>query len=256
MANLRIVYEILGAVEFLSEVTQFRILKASMAFLQDEEYELNEIAESTAFKMLIPMLIEVKEKDKARSEKMKANGLKGGRKKTKMDNLLSEETKTDDLLLKESKKTNLVLEDPLSSPSSSPSLSSPTPPSNTLSTIPPIIPQENKSSSSCACAREEDFGLQVGVVATIERYVEQYKKEGMWKDVAIQNHLTVEQTQEIFRGFIFDQKHNATNYSNYSDFKRHFLNYIRIRATAIKADQSQEKPKKVISGADVFKVYG
>lgn len=150
-------------------------------------------------------------------------------------------------------------ESPLSSPSSSPSLSSPTPPSNTLSTIPPIIPQENSSSSSCVCthAREDDFGLRVGVVATIERYAEQYRQEGMWTDVAIQNHLKVEQVQEIFKTFLFDQRHNSTAYSNYSDFKRHFLNYIRLRASAIKAEQSQhrEEPRKVISGKDIFDIY-
>lgn len=151
-------------------------------------------------------------------------------------------------------------ESPPSSPSSFSLSPSPTPPTTNSLSIPPIIPQEI-SSSSCVCThahtREEDFGLQVGVIATIERYAEQYRSEGMWADVAMQNHIKIDEAQEIFKQFIFDQKHNATDYTNYSDFKRHFLNYIRRRSSAIWAEkQQQQKQPKVISGADVLKVYG
>lgn len=240
--NISIISNILEAVNFLSESAQCRIIKASLAFLNDKDYELEDVVESTAFKMLIPMLTEAKDKSKMRSEKMRANGMKGGRKKSQEVILQNNE----------SKKTKLVSQE---SPLSSPSPFSPTPPISS----PPIIPQENKSSSSCVCthAREDDFDLRVGVIATIERYAEQYKQEGMWADVAIQNHLKVEQVQEIFKTFLFDQKHNSTDYSNYSDFKRHFLNYTRLRASAIKAEQSQhrEEPRKVISGKDIFDIY-
>ena len=139
-------------------------------------------------------------------------------------------------------------------PLSSPSLSSPTPPSIT----PPIIPQEKNSERvACAYTREEDFSLQVGVVATIERYAEQYKTEGMWSDVAMINHIKVEQVKEIFAEFVSIQKHNANEYTNYSDFKSHFMNFVRQRAKAIWADKSQQQqqPKKVISGKDIFDVY-
>ena len=237
--NISIISNILEAVNFLSESAQCRVIKASLAFLYDEDYELDDAVESTAFKMLIPMLTEAKEKQTILTERNRANGKNGGRKKTQKTNLVSKE-------------------DPLSSPSSSSLPLSPTPPITNSLSIPPIIPQEN-SSSSCACthAREEDFGLQVGVIATIEKYAEKYKSEGMWRDVACQNHLKVEEVQEIFKQFLFDQKHNATDYTNYSDFKRHFLNYIRRRASAIWAEkQQQDKQPKVISGADVLKVYG
>lgn len=247
--NISIVSDILEAVKFLSESAQCRILKASIAFLYDEEYVLDSAVESTAFKMLIPMLTEAKEKQNILTERNRANGKNGGRKKTQ--SVL--------LGLKETQNTNLVSkEDPLSSPSSSSLPLSPTPPITNSLSIPPIIPQEN-SSSSCACthAREEDFGLQVGVIATIEKYAEQYRKEGMWRDVACQNHIKIEEAQDIFKQFLFDQKHNATDYTNYSDFKRHFLNYIRRRASAIWAEkQQQDKQPKVISGSDVLKVYG
>lgn len=140
-------------------------------------------------------------------------------------------------------------------PLSSPSLSSPTPPSIT----PPIIPQEKKSERvACACTREEDFSLQVGVVATIERYAEQYKSENLWTDVAMINHIKLEQVKQIFSDFVTIQKHNANDYSGYSDFKSHFMNFVRTRAKAIWADKSQQQtlPKKVIEGPDVLKVYG
>lgn len=139
-------------------------------------------------------------------------------------------------------------------PPSSPSLSSPTPPSIT----PPIIPQEKNSERvACAYTREEDFSLQVGVVATIERYAERYKTEGMWADVAMINHVKIEQVKDIFAEFVSIQKHNANEYANYSDFKSHFMNFVRQRAKAIWADKSQQQqqPRKVISGKDIFDVY-
>ena len=143
---------------------------------------------------------------------------------------------------------------PKESPLSSPSLSSPTPPSIT----PPIIPQEKSERVACAYTREEDFSLQVGVVATIERYAEQYKSEGLWMDVAMINHIKLEQAKQIFSEFVTIQKHNANDYSGYSDFKSHFMNFVRTRAKAMWADKSQQQtqPKKVIEGADILKIYG
>ena len=233
--NISIAKDILETVSFLSESAQCRILKASLAYLFDEEYELEEVTESVAFKMLIPMLSDAKIKSQRRAEKMRENGLKGGRKKI---NLVSEESKITNLVSKEH-------------PLSSPSPFSPTPPIST----PPIIPQENPTTMAHTC--EEDFGLQVGVLATIEKYEKEYRREGMWRDVACQNHLTIEQTQDIFGQFVFAQKHNAKKYSSFSEFKSHFLNYIRKRAVTYKTEQqTQQRQSKVISGADILKIYG
>ena len=236
--NLSIATDILEATNFLEESAQCRVLKAALAYIYDEGYELNGAEDWVAFKMLIPMLDEAIKKQESIAERNRANGSKGGRPKTQ---------KTQSVILG-SEKTQ---KEP---PPLSPSSFSPTPPLST----PPIIPQEN-SSSSCVCthAREEDFGLQVGVIATIEKYAEKYKSEGLWADVAMRNHIKIEQVQEIFRDFVMDQKHNSTDYTNYSDFKRHFLNYIRIRASAIKAEESQQtKQPKVITGSDLLKIYG
>jgi hypothetical protein len=79
----------------------------------------------------------------------------------------------------------------------------------------------------------------------------------MWADVAMINHIKIEQVKDIFAEFVSIQKHNANEYTNYSDFKSHFMNFVRQRAKAIWADKSQQQqqPKKVISGKDIFDVY-
>lgn len=145
---------------------------------------------------------------------------------------------------------NTLVQHQKESPLSSPSLSSPIPPSIT----PPIIPQENPPSS--AYMREENFALKTGVIATLEEYARKYRKEINWDDLAIQNHIKRGQPQEIFEDFMFDQKHNGTDHNDYYDFKRHFLNYLRKRAQALRVEQqSKQSEKKVISGADIFNVY-
>lgn len=119
-------------------------------------------------------------------------------------------------------------EDPLSSPS----LSSPTPPSIT----PPIIPQENppRPSRTCTHTHEESFDLKVGVLASEEKYIRQYQQEGLWADAAMSAHLTIPQVQQIFDEFVVEQKHNSSKHSDYPDFKRHFLNYLRVKAEILR----------------------
>ena len=238
--SLSIVTNILEKVSFLSEIAQYRVLKASLAYLHDEEYELTEVEESVAFKMLIPMLSDAKAKSDRIAERNRANGSKGGRKKTQT-------------VILETQKTQSVSVGYKESPLSSPSPFSPIPPLST----PPIIPQENPSSPSVRTHTcEEDFGLQVGVIATIEKYEKEYKREGMWRDVACQNHLTIEQAQEIFSQFVFSQKHNSKQYSSFSEFKGHFLNYIRKRAATYKTEQQTvQKQSKVISGSSIMDIY-
>ena len=70
--------------------------------------------------------------------------------------------------------------------------------------------------------------------------------------------VKLEQVKQIFSDFVTIQKHNANDYSGYSAFKSHFMNFVRTRAKAIWADKSQQQtlPKKVIEGPDVLKVYG
>ena len=91
----------------------------------------------------------------------------------------------------------------------------------------------NKHTNS-ACAREENFGLKVGVLASEEQYIKRYQQEGLWSDAAMSAHLTIPQVQQIFAEFVVEQKHNSSRHSDYSDFKRHFLNYLRVKAEILR----------------------
>jgi hypothetical protein len=91
--------------------------------------------------------------------------------------------------------------------------------------------------------REENFDLMVGVLAAEEQYARRYQQEGLWADAAMMAHLTIPQTQEIFDQFIVEQKHNSSKHSDYSDFKRHFLNYLRT-----KAERNRQQSKQSNNG--------
>lgn len=199
-----IILSILKPIWFLPELSQFRVLKAAISFLQNEENPPLEDAENVAFRMLLPTLEQEREKEMKRVEVYRKNGQNGGRGKTK--------------------KTKAVI---LVSDKEKSSLSSPTPPSISQKEI-------NILDDACMHMREENFDLMVGVLGTIEQYAHQYRKENIWADAALMAHLTPAQTQEIFGQFVAEQKHNSTTHSDYSDFKRHFLNYLRTSAEKIR----------------------
>ena len=208
-----IILSILKPIWFLPELSQFRVLKAAISFLQNEEMPTLEEAENVAFRMLLPTLEQEREKEIKRVEVYRKNGQNGGRGKTK--------------------KTKAVI---LVSDKEKSSLSSPTPPSISQKEI-------NILDGACTHIREENFDLMVGVLGTIEQYAHQYQKENIWADAAMMAHLTIAQTQEIFNQFVAEQKHNSARHSGYSDFKRHFLNYLRT-----KAERNRQQSKQSNNG--------
>ena len=208
-----IILSILKPIWFLPELSQFRVLKAAISFLQNEEIPTLEDAENVAFRMLLPTLEQEREKEMKRVEVYRKNGQNGGRGKTK--------------------KTKAVI---LVSDKEKSSLSSPTPPSISQKEI-------NILDGACTHIREENFDLMVGVLGTIEQYAHQYQKENIWADAAMMAHLTIAQTQEIFNQFVAEQKHNSARHSDYSDFKRHFLNYLRT-----KAERNRQQSKQSNNG--------
>ena len=113
--------------------------------------------------------------------------------------------------------------------------------SSSLSPIPPITPslKENIIVDNNAHTHEENFDLRVGVLASEERYIRQYQEEGLWVDAAISAHLTVSQVQDIFQEFLVEQKHNSATHRDYPDFKRHFLNYLRVKAEILRKQSKQ-----------------
>lgn len=208
-----IILSILKPIWFLPELSQFRVLKAAISFLQNEEIPPLEDAENVAFRMLLPTLEQEREKEMKRVEVYRKNGQNGGRGKTK--------------------KTKAVI---LVSDKEKSSLSSPTPPSISQKEI-------NILDGACTHMREENFDLMVGILGTIEQYAHQYQKENIWADAAMMAHLTIAQTQEIFNQFVVEQKHNSARHSDYSDFKRHFLNYLRT-----KAERNRQQSKQTNNG--------
>lgn len=208
-----IILSILKPIWFLPELSQFRVLKAAISFLQNEEIPSLEDAENVAFRMLLPTLEQEREKEMKRVEVYRKNGQNGGRGKTK--------------------KTKAVI---LVSDKEKSSLSSPTPPSISQKEIINL-------DDACTHIREENFGLMVGVLAAEEQYARRYQQEGLWADAAMMAHLTIAQTQEIFDQFVVEQKHNSSKHSDYSDFKRHFLNYLRI-----KAERNRQQSKQSNNG--------
>ena len=208
-----IILSILKPIWFLPELSQFRVLKAAISFLQNEEIPTLEDAENVAFRMLLPTLEQEREKEMKRVEVYRKNGQNGGRGKTK---------KTKAVILVSDKEIS--------------SLSSPTPPSISQKEI-------NILDGACTHMREENFDLMVGVLGTIEQYAHQYQKENIWADAAMMAHLTIAQTQEIFNQFVVEQKHNSARHSDYSDFKRHFLNYLRT-----KAERNRQQSKQSNNG--------
>ena len=216
-----IILSILKPIWFLPELSQFRVLKAAISFLQNEEIPPLEDAENVAFRMLLPTLEQERDKEMKRVEVYRKNGQNGGRGKTK---------KTKAVILVSEK------EDPLSSPSSSSLSPSPTPPTTNSLSTPPIIPQENppRPLRTCTHTREENFGLMVGVLASEEQFIKRYRQEGLWADAAMSAHLTIAQVQQIFDEFVVEQKHNSSKHSDYPDFKRHFLNYLRVKAEILR----------------------
>lgn len=202
-----IILSILKPIWFLPELSQFRVLKAAISFLQNEEIPTLEDAENVAFRMLLPTLEQERDKEMKRVEVYRRNGQNGGRGKTK---------KTKAVILVSDKE-----EMPLSSPS-------PTPPTTLIPKEEIVIDDNN------AHAREDSFDLKVGVLASEEGYIKRYQQEGLWADAAMSAHLTIPQVQQIFDEFVVEQKHNSSKHSDYPDFKRHFLNYLRVKAEILR----------------------
>lgn len=202
-----IILSILKPIWFLPELSQFRVLKAAISFLQNEDIPTLEDAENVAFRMLLPTLEQERDKEMKRVEVYRRNGQNGGRGKTK---------KTKAVILVSDKE-----EMPLSSPS-------PTPPTTLIPKEEIVIDDNN------AHAREDNFGLKVGVLASEEGYIKRYQQEGLWADAAMSAHLTNQQVQQIFDEFVVEQKHNSSRHSDYPDFKRHFLNYLRVKAEILR----------------------
>ena len=145
-----------------------------------------------------------------------------------------------------------------------------TPQEKSLISLPPTPPisfnpkEYNSCSSAPTHTCEENFDLMVGMLAAEEQYARRYQQEGLWAEAAMMAHLTVAQTQDVFEEFLVEQKHNSSKHSDYSDFKRHFLNYLRGKAERLRKQSNSStngnqrkyddrRGTEVSSSADYFK---
>ena len=104
---------------------------------------------------------------------------------------------------------------------------------------PPIIPQEIPATD--AHTREAEF-------------IRRYKDEGLWMDVALILHTkSLEQCKSLFDEFVIEYQHKGDRHNDYTDFKRHFIQWARIAIT--KRPKDQPTPKKVVSNNDIFDIY-
>lgn len=95
----------------------------------------------------------------------------------------------------------------------------------------------NNNSNAHTYTREEDAE---------SAYAEKYRQENRWVEAAMSSHLKVPEVQHIFDEFLVEQSHNSTRHLDYPDFKRHFLNYLRVKAEIIRKQKKQDNGNSAI----------
>ena len=59
-------------------------------------------------------------------------------------------------------------------------------------------------------------------------YIQRYREEGMWSDVALVLHKPIADCQHLFDRWIIEYQHNGDQHATYGDFKKHFIQWARI----------------------------
>lgn len=108
---------------------------------------------------------------------------------------------------------------------------------NDCRTIAERLPNELKNVEECK--RNIIDNTKAHTHVREEEFSDQYRKENTWAEAAMLSHLKIPQVKETFEQFLIEQKHNSTMHSDFPDFKRHFLNYLRIKADVLRK-QSKE----------------
>ena len=61
-----------------------------------------------------------------------------------------------------------------------------------------------------------------------EEFIRRYREEGMWSNTALILHKKIPECEALFERWIVEYQHNGEKHSDYSDFKKHFINWARI----------------------------
>ena len=90
-----------------------------------------------------------------------------------------------------------------------------------------------------------------------EEFIRRYREEGMWADVALILHKKIAECEILFDRWIVEFQHNGEKHSDYSDFKKHFINWARItisKESKLSASNGNNSPDNSRRGrADVPK---
>lgn len=212
MKDLEIIKRILTPLECLPELSQFRVFKAAIAYLEGKELEPLQDIENVAFKVLAPMLDEVRKKRMERAERNRRNGKKGGRKKTHKNP---------------------------QNPVGSLGFDKEIPPISPHT--PFITPKEIYNIS----LTPEGAGAPVRTCEVYDRekeagFIERLRNEGLFFEFSRVVGVTPLQMQEIFETFAAEISLKEIAHVDYSDFKQHLINYARIRREKLRPPEGKE----------------
>lgn len=74
-------------------------------------------------------------------------------------------------------------------------------------------------------------------------YIDRYRAEGMWKDVALILHLrSLDECKSLFESWILEYRHKGQTHQDYTDFKGHFIQWARITIQKEKSNGNNNKP--------------
>lgn len=84
-------------------------------------------------------------------------------------------------------------------------------------------------------------------------YINQYLREGLWSDVAMILHKKIPECQELFNRWVVEYQHNGDRHQDYSDFKRHFIQWSRLAINKEKSENNgnYREPNSKRGRADV-----
>lgn len=74
-----------------------------------------------------------------------------------------------------------------------------------------------------------------------EEFIRRYREEGdsgMWSNTALVLHKNIPACKDLFERWIVEYQHNGETHRDYTDFKKHFINWARITISKESRQQS------------------
>lgn len=84
-----------------------------------------------------------------------------------------------------------------------------------------------------------------------ESYIEQYKQEARWQDVAQILHQPISECETLFERWVLEYQHNGEVHQNFGDFKKHFIQWARVAIAKEKKNGNNRETNSKRGRADV-----